>query len=511
MPLSSILLSPLVPACLPAAALLVRRGDPARCWSTADWLVRGTALAVLLQWLCRGVSAPPLQPLMLLLVLFLAWVIVRFSQVYLQGETSQHGYVHLVATTASAACAVIAAPRLDILLGAWVVVSLAMNSLLQHYPERRPAQLAAHKKFLVSRLGELSFALGCLVLDRCAGTLSIAEINRLALLHGMQSRAWQAGVLLLVIGVLLKTAQVPLHGWLMQVMEAPTPVSALLHAGVVNLGGIVLVRLSPLLDASPAAQVLLVACGCTTMLLAGVVSTTRVSIKVRLAWLTCAQMGFLMAECGLGLYQLAVLHLIGHSLYKAHAFLTSGSAVQVFRREHGVLQRPLRPVKALAADAAAGILSVACVYATYRALLHGWHTVETAAILTVGIALAPALRLLPSSARRLPLALTRFVPLLALYFGWHFLLNRVLHDGSGRPAWLVALFSVPLLSLYVLQSLISNRVALPWMNTVRRWAFHGFYLDESVSRLALAVWPARYHGHDAQQPALTAAYVKELA
>ena len=106
--------------------------------------------------------------------------------------------------------------------------------------------------------------------------------------------------MLFVLAAVLKTALLPLHGWLIQVMEAPTPVSALLHAGVVNIGGFILIRLAELISLAPVAQVVLVVAGSLSAVLAGLVMLSRVSIKVRLAWSTCAQMGFMLAQCGLG-------------------------------------------------------------------------------------------------------------------------------------------------------------------------------------------------------------------
>ncbi|WP_264836966.1 proton-conducting transporter transmembrane domain-containing protein, partial [Klebsiella oxytoca] len=126
-------------------------------------------------------------------------------------------------------------------------------------------------------------------------------------------------------------AVLPVHGWLIQVMEAPTPVSALLHAGVVNLGGFVLIRFAPLLEQAGIARALLLVFGLGTAVLAGMVMLTRISIKVRLAWSTVAQMGFMLLECGLGLYTLAALHLVGHSLYKAHVFLSASTVVRQTR------------------------------------------------------------------------------------------------------------------------------------------------------------------------------------
>src|SRR5690606_20955596 len=135
-------------------------------------------------------------------------------------------------------------------------------------------------------------------------------------------------IVLVALAAILKTAQLPLHGWLIQVMEAPTPISALLHAGVVNLSGFVLLRMAPMLAQSDIAQALLVIVGSLSAALAALVMLTRISIKIRLAWSTCAQMGFMLMEIGLGLYELALLHLLAHSLYKAYSFLSAGDAVE---------------------------------------------------------------------------------------------------------------------------------------------------------------------------------------
>jgi NAD(P)H-quinone oxidoreductase subunit 5 len=99
----------------------------------------------------------------------------------------------------------------------------------------------------------------------------------------------------------------------------------------VNIGGLVMIRLAPVMALAPLAQALLVAIGTVTAVVAALVMTTRVSIKVALAWSTCAQMGFMLVECGLGAWHLALLHLVAHSLYKAHAFLSSGSVVEGWR------------------------------------------------------------------------------------------------------------------------------------------------------------------------------------
>jgi NAD(P)H-quinone oxidoreductase subunit 5 len=120
-----------------------------------------------------------------------------------------------------------------------------------------------------------------------------------------------------------------MHGWLTEVMETPTPVSALLHAGVINAGGFLLIRFADVMLAAPGVLAALALLGGFTALFGGLVMLTQPAVKTSLAWSTVAQMGFMIFQCGLALFPLALLHIVAHSLYKAHAFLTSGSAVDL--------------------------------------------------------------------------------------------------------------------------------------------------------------------------------------
>ena len=132
---------------------------------------------------------------------------------------------------------------------------------------------------------------------------------------------------LLALAALLKSAQFPTHGWLTEVMETPTPVSALLHAGVINAGGFLLIRFADVMLLAPGVLAALVMIGGFTALFGSLVMLTQPAVKTSLAWSTVAQMGFMILQCGLALFPLALLHIIAHSLYKAHSFLASGGAV----------------------------------------------------------------------------------------------------------------------------------------------------------------------------------------
>ncbi|MDH4042687.1 MAG: NADH-quinone oxidoreductase subunit L, partial [Gammaproteobacteria bacterium] len=267
-----------------------------------------------------------------LLVALLGWVIINYSSRYLAGERDQVRFVRAMLCTLAAVGVLVVSRHLVVIVLAWTGTSLGLHHLLTFYRERKAAQVVAHKKFLVSRLAEVCLVAALVLVYLGAGTLSLDGLG--AFLSGVQElpAPLHAAAVLFALAAILKTAQLPLHGWLIQVMEAPTPVSALLHAGVVNIGGLVLIRLAELVSRAPVAQSALVVVGSITAVLAGLVMLTRISIKVRLAWSTCAQMGFMLMEIGLGLYELAFLHLVAHSLYKAHAFLSAGETVGLARK-----------------------------------------------------------------------------------------------------------------------------------------------------------------------------------
>lgn len=275
-----------------------------------------------------------LSATLFLLVSFIGVIVVRYSRNYLDGDPGHACFTRRLCLTLSAILFVIVSGNLFLLLGAWIATSLSLNRLLLFYPERQAAVLAARKKFVVSRLGDLCLVAAMVLLYRQFGTLDIpALLEHARALHIAGAAPGNAPVaaLLLVIAALLKSAQFPLHGWLLEVMETPTPVSALLHAGIVNAGGFLVLRLGELISLSPATLELMAVVGAITALFGSLVMLTQTSVKVALAYSTIGQMGFMMLECGLGAFPAALLHLIGHSLYKAHAFLSSGSIIDLSR------------------------------------------------------------------------------------------------------------------------------------------------------------------------------------
>lgn len=411
-----------------------------------------------------------------LLVGFVGWVIVRFSHRYLQGEAHERRYLRLLSLTLAAVSLVLAADHLLLLAGAWIGTSLTLHRLLRFYAERPAARLAAHKKFLSARAADASLLGAVALLGAAYGTLSLESMMAAAAGHGVPALA-QAGLVLLVVTAALKCAQVPLHGWLVQVMEAPTPVSSLLHAGVVNLGGFVLIRFWPLLAQAPAALWLLAAVATVSVVVATLVMGTRISIKVALAWSTVAQMGFMLLQVALGLPAMALLHLVAHSLYKAHAFLVAG----------GVVQRQQALRLAPAASTAARHWALAAV---------ALPTVIVGAGIASGALAAPAAVLAGAvlGLALVPLAASgRIARAAAVALGWfagHTVTSWLVSPATFvAPLALVLVVAVALLALFAIQAAIVLRPGWKLVRQLYPWAYGGFYVDERVSRALLARWP----------------------
>lgn len=281
--------------------------------------LRGVGLAIRLD---------TVSVVMVLLVSFIGWVVVRYAATYLDGEARQGAFTGWLCMTLASVLLLVLSGNLVQLVLAWVATSLFLHRLLLFYPERVAAQRAAAKKFATARLGDAALIVAAVLLALAYGTADIAQILSSA-------RAGNGGGLaitaagFLAAAALLKSAQFPMHGWLTEVMETPTPVSALLHAGVINAGGFLLIRFADVMLLAPGILAVLVMIGGFTALFGGLVMLTQPAVKTSLAWSTVAQMGFMILECGLGLFPLALLHIVAHSLYKAHSFLASGGAVDL--------------------------------------------------------------------------------------------------------------------------------------------------------------------------------------
>ena len=434
------------------------------------------------------------ESLMLLLVSFLGWVIVSYSRAYMAGDPREPWYVaHLMLTLASVSLLVVT-NNLLLFLAAWVLTGLFLHGLLTLYPNRQAAVIAAHKKFLASRLGDLTLLCAVVLLGLQTGSFEIDEIaGQLSRLHPVPVSIHVAAFLL-AISAIIKCAQLPLHGWLIQVMEAPTPVSALLHAGVVNLGGFMLIRLAPVINTTWAAYGLLVVIGCSTAMIGSLVMTTRISIKVNLAWSTCAQMGFMLIECGLGLYGLAFLHLLAHSLYKAHAFLGSGETVNQAKLKRMMPPNPKAGFPGLLISGISGLLLAFLAAVLWRSSgLSG--TLGLFCVPVVGIAIAGILSGTVSM-RSLSASLilsTAAISIAVVYFGFDRLFQQLLPIAPSslaqeRPLLIFCVICFVL--LYVIQLIVRLNPVGALASALYPWLYAGLYLDELFTRATFRLWPA---------------------
>lgn len=426
-----------------------------------------------------------LVSIMLLLISFIAWIVLRYAATNFAEDDSGKRFLCWFLCTVFAVMCVVASGNLVLLWFGWVAISLSFHQLLMFYPSRPRAVLAAHKKFILARVAEFFLGSAFVLLWREHGSLNISEILSHYPVQNL-SGGEQVAAILIALVALIKCAQLPVHGWLIQVVESPTPVSALLHAGVINLGGFLLILFAPLFSQSVGAQGLVVVVAGLSMLVAALVMMTRISIKVRLAWSTNAQMGLMLVECALGLYEVALLHMLAHSCYKAFAFLNSGEAVADYlRAQHRQQQLPGLLVWLCAFGVVLPSMGLFVYFSGVSVLpVSPWLIVATA--LAVFLAQVVATR----GARQTARALLWCLLLLANYWLFKSILTPTIpaheHAYIGLfDAWILGLFAVLVLGYLQLQykplSTSSHRLFIA-LNA-------GFYLDEWLTRLTLSIWP----------------------
>lgn len=285
-----------------------------------------------------SVRLDALSIVMCLLVTFLGTLLIQFSRNYLDGDQRQKLFFSRLYLTISAVLLMVLSGNLWQLVLAWIGTSFALHQLLVFYPDRPRAVRAASKKYIIARIGDICLIVAAMLIDWGFGTTDLGAIHAAAgaaLAAGNTPTGVTIAAVLVVITACLKSAMFPFHGWLLEVMETPTPVSALLHAGLLNAGIFLVVRLGELVFLSTPALILLIAVGGFTAIFASSAMITQSSVKVSLAYSSTAHMAFMLMLCGFGAHTVAIMHLIAHSCYKAHAFLSSGSAIEYAQNTGG--------------------------------------------------------------------------------------------------------------------------------------------------------------------------------
>lgn len=398
---------------------------------------------------------------------FVGLSIVQFSVGYLSGEKRQPLFMGLLLLTLFFAQLLAMAGDVFVFGLAWVGMSVPVQKLLTYY--RRPGALtAARLKFSFARTSDIALfaALGLLV--AATGTTSIVEIGASA---DASMPITDVAAVLLAVAILMRSAQVPTHAWLLRAVEAPTPVSAVLHAGVVNAGGLLALRLAPVIAGSTVAMTLLaVVSGFSVLVALGAMSGDQ-RLKSRLAWSTVAQMGFMLIQCSLGLFGLAILHIAAHALYKSFVFLNAGTLAP--------MRRPVAPSWGGALVAAATFTTMVVVASPLVAL--------DGASLLIGAIFVLGLGLMSVSAGTTLGLLLRAVASAAatvIWLGVHEIADNIL---PSAPAQWTAFAAVgATVSIAALAALVSHS-SLRDLRAVKALRLHirnGLYIDLVIERLA---------------------------
>jgi NADH-quinone oxidoreductase subunit L len=273
-------------------------------------------------------SVDQLSASMLVLATGVAALVQVYSLAYLRGDPRYPSYTALVCLFTSAMSLVVAADDLFVLLVGWEVMGACSYFLISHHWELPEARDGAVKAFVMTRLGDVGLLFGIFAAGEAAGTYRISGIVEAAVTGSVTQHEATIATLLLLCGVVGKSAQFPLHSWLPDAMPGPTPISALIHAATMVAAGVYLVaRLLPLFELAPATMTTLAVIAAITMLGSALMALAADDLKRILAWSTVSQLAYMFGALALGGYTAGVLHLFSHGAFKALLFLAAGSVI----------------------------------------------------------------------------------------------------------------------------------------------------------------------------------------
>ncbi len=362
---------------LSCGALTTALADPAaHLTANLAWFDLGHG-AMRLGWLLD-----PLAALMCVMVTFVGLLIFVFSTGYMRDDERAKQFFCFLSLFAAAMLGVVIANSLLLLFICWELVGLASYLLIGFWFQKPEAAAAAKKAFITTRIGDLGLLLGLLWLQDSTGTLLLFDEGK-----GLLEPAVLAGLggstavgLLLFCGAVGKSGQFPLHVWLPDAMEGPTPVSALIHAATMVAAGVFLMaRVFPLL--TPDALAVIAFTGAITALLGALIACAQNDLKRILAFSTVSQLGYMMLAIGVGSWVAAIFHLLTHAFFKALLFLGAGSVIHAVHHEQDIRQLGgLRgPMRVTFATFAIGMMALAGVpflfsgFWSKEAILHAAH------------------------------------------------------------------------------------------------------------------------------------------
>ncbi len=483
---------------------------------------------------------------MLLLVTTVSSLVHIYTIGYMHGEKGYARFFGYIALFTFSMLMLVLANNFLQLFVFWEAVGLCSYLLIGHWYERPVACAAATKAFLVNRVGDFGFILGVLLVWYCFGTLEYRPVfmaaqeragetmNLLAPFGG----TWDVSIftmicLLLFVGAVGKSAQLPLHVWLPDAMEGPTPISALIHAATMVTAGVFMVaRLSPLYNLSPTAMTVVALVGAGTMLLGATIALTQNDIKRVVAYSTVSQLGYMVMACGLGAYTAGMYHLLTHGAFKALLFLGCGSVILALHHQQDIRHmgglKDTLPVTywtfVIGSLALAGFPLTAGFFSKDELLVSAWSSGPLGQLLTI-LGLVTALmtafysfRLVfvtfwghsrvdphhaghihePNATVTMPLIALAALSIAAGYFGIPQFLAPVFgpsegdaHHGAAAYGIMFAATMAGLLGIaaayyvYVAQPGLPDRLARQWQ-ALYRGSLNKWYVDEAYDRAFVA-------------------------
>ena len=296
------------------------------------WLDFGPAFRVPL-----GVTIDHLSKIMLLIVTGIGALVHIYSLVYMAEDEGEGRFFGNLSLFMFSMLGIVLANNFAMMFIFWELVGVSSYLLIGHWFTRDSAAAAANKAFITNRIGDFGFMLGILMIWGASGTLVFSEIATKFPSLNLPPAFLTLTVLLIFCGAVGKSAQVPLHVWLPDAMEGPTPVSALIHAATMVAAGVyMLARISFLIEPSADAQTVIAAVGATTALFAALLATQQDDIKRILAYSTLSQLGYMIMAIGLAAPGAAMFHLFTHAFFKALLFLGAGAIIQALHHEQDI-------------------------------------------------------------------------------------------------------------------------------------------------------------------------------
>ncbi|HJO57775.1 MAG TPA: NADH-quinone oxidoreductase subunit L, partial [Nitrospinaceae bacterium] len=294
------------------------------------------AVSTLYNWVTAGsftldlsILVDPLSVFMLLIVTGVGFVIHVYSVGYMKEDPEFSRFFAYLNLFIFAMSVLVLAADFFFLIVGWALVGLASYLLIGFWKEKTSAVLAARKAFVMNVIGDVGMVIAAFIIFEHLGTLNFLDVFAAA---GSTFRPNDDTILLitlfLLVGAFAKSAQIPLHTWLPDAMEGPTPVSALIHAATMVTAGVYLVaRCHVLFDLAPYTMYLIAGVGLVTAIFAGSMALVQYDIKRVIAYSTMSQLGYMFLAAGLGMYSIAMFHLMTHAFFKALLFLSAGSVI----------------------------------------------------------------------------------------------------------------------------------------------------------------------------------------